>query len=166
MSDDEPCPALHIVHEIGVYLAGADAPESVQRAAASEALHNGKRAHAALLASQLDPHDVVVYEISIDNGDGPKSVHFAHAPSPIDLLLLVAPNARNGATVQVRQTTAGCGTVTVEERWPFGMDEASEMTIPAIARLHPRPCLGMDPQARTHDEVEDQSGVTRRRSSP
>ena len=80
--------------------------------------------------------DVVCAEVSIHHVDGITCrTAYRHAPDPVAFLFLCATRCRDGDLVTLRQVTAQSGSVTANERWPFGLACAEQMTLPARARL-------------------------------
>lgn len=127
-----------LMAEIGRYLAGDDAPDDARDAAAREALNNGQDAFTAFVESRCAATDIVLTQVDLGRSNGHTCRHaFRVTPGPIALLVFCAANCAAGDHVTVRQVTAGAGTVCAEETWPFGLETAERMTVPAPARLTP-----------------------------
>ena len=130
--------ARWLLDEIGVYLAGADAPDSERDRAARAALHNGHDNFRQFVESRLEPTDVVCAVLSIDRDEQHLGCQaYREMPGPLTLLAFCSANCVAGDRVSVRQVTAQRGAVTASEDWPFGLDTAEHMTRPAAAWIDP-----------------------------
>jgi len=124
------------MEQIGRYLAGDDAPHDAREDAARAALANGQDAFNAFVESRCCAHDIVVTQVDLGRANGHTCRHaFRVPPGPVALLVFCAANCAPGDRVTVRQVTAGAGAVCTEEAWPFGLETAERMTVPAPARL-------------------------------
>ena len=127
-----------LLDEIGRYLVGEGAPGADRDGAAREALANGHAAFTEFSESRCHATDVIVTQIELGRSSGHQCRHaFRVAPGPIALFVFCAANCAPGDRVVVRQVTAGAGSVCAEESWPFGLEAAERMTVPAPARLAP-----------------------------
>ena len=129
-----------LMEQIGRYLVGDDAPDDAREAAAREALANGQDAFNAFVESRCCARDIVVTHVDLARANGHTCRHaFRVTPGPVALLVFCAANCEPGDRVTVRQVTAGAGAVCAEEAWPFGLEGAERMTVPAPARLSVAP---------------------------
>jgi hypothetical protein len=129
--------AQWLMEEIGRYLVG-DQEAGARDDAAREALANGADGFRAFVDSRCCVADVVLTQVHLDRVNGHTCRHaFRVAPGPIAFLVFCAANCSAGDRVQLRQVTAGAGTTSAEEVWPFGLDVAERMTQPVPTRGRP-----------------------------
>ena len=144
------CPVRWLADDIGAYLAGDDAgegpgDEAVQRVG-REALTRAASEVDDLLHSAFAAHEVVATELRFASPrQGFRRTVFALPPTPAALLVLCLRLCEPGDDVHVLQHTAGHGTTTRGDRWPFGMSVAERLTRPPERDTVPLPAgLGVD----------------------
>ncbi len=129
--------ARWLMDELGTYLADRDADAHTRDEIARRTLRNGHASFERFITSRYAPMDVICAEVSIHHVDGGICrTAYRHSPDPVAFLFLCATSCRDGDLVTLRQVTAQSGSVTANERWPFGLACAERMTLPAPARLH------------------------------
>ena len=140
------CPVRWLADDIGEYLAGADAGPDAVQVAGREALSRAASEVDDLLHSAFAAHEVVATELRFAGPRrGFRRTVFALPPTPAALLVLCLRLCEPGDDVSVLQHTAGHGTTTRADRWPFGMSVAERLTRPPERDTVPLPAgLGID----------------------
>jgi hypothetical protein len=134
------CPVRWLVDDIGQFLAGEGASPDEIGGAGREALHRASGEVNSLLGSAFAAHEVVATELRLAGPDrGFRRTVFALPPTPVALLLLCMRLCDVGDDVSVLQHTAGHGTFTRSDAWPFGMAVAEELTRPPERSTIPLP---------------------------
>jgi hypothetical protein len=134
------CPAAWLVHDVGRFLAGEDAPPQEVGSAGRQALTRAAAEVERLLTSSYAPHEVVATELRFAGPQrGFRRTVLALSPTPAALQLLCMRLCDLGDDVSVLQHTAGHGTSTRTDTWPFGMAVAEELTRPPERDTVPLP---------------------------
>jgi hypothetical protein len=125
------CPTGWVVEDVGRYLAGDDASASQVGSTGREALSRAACEVERLLRSSYRAHEVVATELRFAGPRlGFRRTVLAVSPSPAALILLCMRMCDAGEHISVLQHTAARGTTNRTARWPFGMDQAEQLTRP------------------------------------
>jgi hypothetical protein len=120
-----------LVEDIGRFLEGDDADPADVGGAGRRALTRAAGEVDELLGSAFAAHEVIATELRFAGPErGFRRTVFALPPTPVALMLLCMRMCDTGDQVSVLQHTAGHGTCTRSELWPFGMAQAEELTRP------------------------------------
>lgn len=134
------CPVRWVVDDIGRFLAGDDASPDEVGGAGRQAVSRAAGEVHDLLQSAFAAHEVVATELRMAGPSrGFRRTVFALPPTPVALILLCMRMCDLGDDVSVLQHTAGHGTSTRTETWPFGMGVAEELTRPPERSTIPLP---------------------------
>jgi hypothetical protein len=134
------CPVRWLVDDIGQFLAGEEASPDEVGGIGRQALSRASGEVNALLESAFAAHEVVATELRLASpARGFRRTVFALPPTPVALMLLCMRLCDVGDDVSVLQHTAGHGTFTRSESWPFGMSVAEELTRPPERGTIPLP---------------------------
>ena len=142
----EGCPVRWLAEDVGRFLADDGADEGTVDRTGRAALGRAADEVDSLLHSAFAAHEVVATELRFAGPRrGFRRTVFALPPTPVALLLLCLRLCDGGDDVTVMQHTAGHGTTTRSEAWPFGMAAAERMTRPPARDTVPLPAgLGLD----------------------
>jgi hypothetical protein len=143
--DDGECPVRWIIDDVGRYLAGTDAEPLEVSSAGRQAITRAATEVRDLLHSAYSAHEVVATEVRFAGPQrGFRRTVFALTPTPIALMLLCMRTCDTGDDVVVLQHTAGCGTSSRNDTWPFGMARAEVLTRPPHRSCAPALPEGLD----------------------
>jgi hypothetical protein len=140
------CPVRWLVDDVGRFLAGDDAPADEIDGTGRRALGQASSDLDELLRSAFGAHEVLATELRLAGPTrGFRRTVFAVTPTPLALMLLCLRLCEPGDDVTVMQHTAGQGTTTRADRWPFGTATAEELTRPPARHAEALPDgLGVD----------------------
>lgn len=139
------CPVRWLVDDVGRFLADDGASAEDVGGAGRQALTRAAREVDELLGSAFAAHEVTSTELRFAGPErGFRRTVFALSPTPVALLLLCMRLCDAGDQISVLQHTAGRGTCTRSELWPFGMAEAEELTRPPARQGAPPLPSGLD----------------------
>lgn len=134
------CPVRWLVDDVGQFLAGENASAAEIGGAGREALDRATVEVTDLLKSAFAAYEVVATELRLAGPErGFRRTVFALPPTPVALLVLCMRLCVVGEDVSVLQHTAGHGTFTRSETWPFGMAAAEALTRPPDQSTVPLP---------------------------
>ncbi len=142
---DAECPVRWIIDDVGRYLAGPEAGPVEVACAGRQAITRAATEVRDLMHSAYSAHEVVATEVRFAGPErGFRRTVFALSPTPIALMLLCMRTCDPGDDVIVLQHTAGCGSSTRTESWPFGMGRAEVLTRPPTRGCAPDLPEGLD----------------------
>jgi hypothetical protein len=128
---DGMCPVHWLMHDVGRYLAGDDAPTAEVGHAGRAAVARGASELDGLIRSAYTADEVIATELRFAGPDrGFRRTVFAQPPTPVALMLLCMRTCDPGDVVTVLQHTAGQGSPSRSASWPFPMDVAEQITRP------------------------------------
>jgi hypothetical protein len=143
--DGADCPVRWIIDDVGGYLAGPDAHPVEVSSAGRQAITRAATEVRDLLHSAYSAHEVVATEVRFAGPQrGFRRTVFALSPTPIALMLLCMRTCDAGDDVVVLQHTAGCGSSSRSDTWPFGMERAEVLTRPPVRAWAPALPEGLD----------------------
>lgn len=123
------------MREIGSFLAESTDVATCDTVA-RDALRNGHHELHSFAESRCAPDEVVLVRLDVIRGGAMlRPMWFREVPSPIGLLVVCAGVCHDGDVVRLVQLTASLARVTGEDVWPFGLETAEQMSIPATVRV-------------------------------
>lgn len=127
-----PARQAWLLEELEQWFAGDRPDGRDRRAIVRHALRQATDDARGWLAGRCEAHDLLRVDLLVDGPRGHRHSVFAELPTPVALLLICLDQCQVGDEVTVVQELAKAGRTRATATWPFGMDEAEQLTRPAV----------------------------------